>query len=234
MTVNRHTDGPAIVESLSQSIFSRNAEKVFHYSNSCYIQPDLPFAFDALEPDYPADLLEAHYRLHGRFTCMLNTMREHLWKARQAKDVAAMHVYSRLMAFIRSEHILHCLLWYTLEPGGRDVPEDLDRALAKDFGSTEKAMDYFTSYAHAQEDRGWMIIGHDASADRLRIFKTGELVNMAFWPVTPLLALDLWEHAYSSKTGVSRHSWIDRFMRLVNWQFVGRRYLENKRSIVLS
>ena len=223
--INRQTDGPAIIERLQASIFADKAEEVFHYSNCCYVRPLLPFAFDGLEPLYPRKILEAHYELHGRFACMLNGVRTRLWQARAAGDWSAMKIYSRLLTFTRSEHILHCLLWNCLEPGGKEMPPELDQALTGSFGSTKDASSYFASYAHAAAGRGWVVLAHDTARDKLTIFKTGELVNMAFWPATPLAALDLWEHAYSRKAGLKRHDWIEAFMKLINWKFVGRRYL---------
>ena len=194
------------------------------FENGKYVLPALPYAENALEPLYEARTLKLHYgKHHAGYVKGLNATLEKLQAARTANDFAAVTALSRDLAFHGSGHVLHTLFWSSMTPGGSDVPDDLAKAMTRDFGSAEKAKAQFAAATKAVEGSGWGVLAHEPLADKLIILQAEKHQNLAVWGVKPLLVCDVWEHAYYLQYANDRGAWVDSFLKLANWEFAAGR-----------
>jgi len=194
------------------------------YKDGQYVLPPLPYAFDALQPQLDARTLEIHHdRHHAGYVRGLNATLEKLEAARKAGDFAAVQALSRALAFNGSGHVLHCLLWQSMTPGGAAIPDELARTLAANFGSVEAAKAQFAAAAKAVEASGWAVLAYEPMAGELLVLQAEKHQDLTVWGVTPLLACDVWEHAYYLQYQNRRADWVDAFMTIANWPTAARR-----------
>ena len=196
------------------------------YGGGRYTLPELPYAYDALEPLYEAKALQIHHqRHHAGYVKGLNAVLERLHAARSGGDYAAIRALSRDLAFYGSGHVLHSLFWSSMTPSGvAETPEKLAAAMNADFGSVEAAKAQFSAAAKAVEASGWAILAYEPAGCKLLILQAQNHQDLAIWTVVPLLVCDVWEHAYYLQYANDRGQWVDAFMKLANWDFAARRY----------
>ena len=188
--------------------------------------PALPYAVDALEPHYDAKTVELHHGKHHRaYVAGLNAALERLEAARAAGDFSAVKHVAREVAFHGAGHLLHCVLWTNLKPGGGGRPKgDLADALVREFGSLDAFDREIRAAAVAVEGSGWAVLVAEPSG-QLAVLTVEKHQNQLLPGWTPILALDVWEHAYYLKYQNRRAEWVDAVMdHLVNYDDVVRRY----------
>ncbi len=199
------------------------------YKDGKYVLPPLPYAYDALEPLLDARTMRIHHdKHHAGYVRGLNATLARLDADRRAGDFAAVKPLSRALAFNGSGHVLHCLLWQSMTPGGAKPPDALARALAGDFGSVESAMAQFAAASKAVQASGWGVLAYEPMGKKLLILQAGKHQDLTLWGVTPLLVCDVWEHAYYLKYQNRRADWVDAFMQLANWPTAARRLASAK------
>jgi len=191
-----------------------------------YVLPKLPYAYDALEPVYMAKALEIHHQKHhAGYVKGLNTTLEKLESARKAGDYASITAFSRDLAFHGSGHILHCLLWNSMKPGGvKEIPASLSKAINADFGSVDAFKAQFVAATKGVEASGWGVLAFEPVAGKLMILQSEKHQNLTIWGVAPLLVCDVWEHAYYLQYANDRAQWVDNFMKIANWEYAAERY----------
>jgi superoxide dismutase, Fe-Mn family len=190
-----------------------------------YVLPPLPYSYEALEPLYDRKTVEIHYtKHHAKYVQDLNASIEKLQNARKQNDFSAIKAVSRDLAFNGSGHILHCLFWNSMTPGGSKPSTDLIRAISQDFGSLEVCQAQFAAAAKAVEGSGWAVLAWEPVGKQLLILQCEKHQNLTIWGVTPLLVCDVWEHAYYLQYANDRAKWVDNFMKLANWQFASERF----------
>jgi len=190
-----------------------------------YVLPSLPYASDALEPFYDKRTVELHHgKHHAAYVAGLNKTLDQLDAARKAGDYASIRALSRNLAFNASGHILHSIFWRSMKPGGVAVmPDGLAMAMRESFGSVEAAKAQFAAAAKDVEASGWGLLAHEPAADRLVILQVERHEDLTIWGVTPLLACDVWEHAYYLKYANNRSEWVDNFLKIADWEFAAER-----------
>lgn len=194
------------------------------FENGQYALPKLPYAYNALEPLHDGKALEIHHtKHHAGYVKGLNTTLEKLQAARKASDFAAVKALSRDLAFHGSGHVLHCLYWHSMCPGGAKAPDELAKAMNDGFGSLEGAQAQFAAATKAVEGSGWGVLAYEPVGDKLLILQAERHQNLTVWGVVPLLVCDVWEHAYYLQYANKRDDWVDNFMKLANWQFAAAR-----------
>jgi Fe-Mn family superoxide dismutase len=190
--------------------------------------PPLPYAYDALEPYMDEQTLHLHHDLHHKaYVDGLNNAEAKLAEARAKGDFALIKHWSREAAFHGSGHILHALFWQNLvpasmakaAPGGK-----LAEAIDRDFGSFDAFKAQLTAATVAVEGSGWGILAFRPSDQALVILTAEKHQNLTQWGVIPLLALDVWEHAYYLKYQNRRAEWVKNLFSIVNWDDVQARY----------
>jgi Fe-Mn family superoxide dismutase len=193
--------------------------------------PPLPYANNALEPHFDALTMEIHHdRHHAAYVNNLNAAIESQPELQEMSIEQLMAGISKHSTAIRNNgggHFNHSLFWKLLSPNGGGAPQG---ALAEDiyntFGSFEKFKDEFSRAGTTRFGSGWAWLV--VAAGKLVISSTpnqdNPLMDVAEVKGTPILALDVWEHAYYLKYQNKRPDYITAFWNLVNWDEVSIRY----------
>jgi len=205
-----------------------------------FTQPDLPYAFDALEPYIDRTTMELHYaKHHAAYTQKFNEAAARLGLMRQPARNILMEV-SKYPESIRQNgggYLNHLLFWNMMSPSGGGLPSgELLEAINRDFGSLENFKGQFTDAAKNVFGSGWawLIIQND----KLRITTTQDqdnpLMDIAADRGFPILCLDVWEHAYYLNNQNRRYDYINAFWNVVNWEFVAKRFSSYKKRTATS
>jgi len=190
--------------------------------------PPLPYAYDALEPHYDGETVRLHHDAHHKaYVDGLNNAEAKLAEAREKGDFALIKHWEREAAFHGSGHLLHSLFWQNLKPGGGGpATGELAAGIEADFGGFEAFKKQFSAAAAAVEGSGWALLCWSPDFGKLVILTAEKHQNLTQWGVIPLLALDVWEHAYYLKYRNKRAAFIEAWWNLVNWEDVNGRYLK--------
>ena len=192
--------------------------------------PPLPFAYEALEPYIDARTMEIHYDKHHRayFTNFTNAVKGTALEGKPLSEIFS--GISKQTDAVRNNgggYYNHLFFWRNLGKGTSGPSKELSSALVKTFGSVDKFKEVFNTAAKTRFGSGWawLYIGTDKN---LAVTSSPNQDNplMDISPVkgTPLLTLDVWEHAYYLKYQNKRPDYIDAFWNVVNWDEVNRRY----------
>lgn len=192
--------------------------------------PPLPYAYDALEPVIDKETMTLHHdKHHLGYVNALNAAEAKLKQAQKDGDYAQVKHLSREIAFHGSGHFLHCLFWENMSPAGGGKPSgELAEAIDRDFGSFEAFSAHFQAAANAVEGSGWAILAYQPDGDQLVILQSEKHQNLTQWGVTPLLVLDVWEHAYYLRYQNRRPEYTKEFFNLIHWADVAARYAKAK------
>jgi Fe-Mn family superoxide dismutase len=188
--------------------------------------PPLPYAYDALEPHLDEQTLRLHHDKHHQgYVTGLNAAQEKIDAMLKAGDFAAADAVSRDLAFHGSGHILHSIFWTNMKPGGGGAPTGMIAdAIQEQFGSYDPFKGLFLAVTNAVKGSGWGILAHRKMDDALVVLQAQVHENLTQWGVTPILVLDVWEHAYYLKYQNARPQWTKAFIEnLVNWSDVEQR-----------
>lgn len=187
--------------------------------------PALPYDYNALEPHYDEQTVKLHHDAHHKaYVDGLNNAEAKLAEAREKVEFALVKHWERELAFHGSGHILHTLFWDNMKPNGGGpatglVAGEIDRY----FGSFEIFKKQFSAAAVAVEGSGWTLLCYNPIFKKLEILTAEKHQNLTQWGVVPLLALDLWEHAYYLKYQNKRATFVEAWWNLVNWDDVNNR-----------
>lgn len=184
--------------------------------------PELSYAYDALEPHIDAKTMELHHsKHHAAYVKGLNEAEAALAKARAANDYAMVQYWSKRAAFNGGGHFLHSLFWTVMAPagkGGGGVPEGaLMDHITRDFGSFEAFKAQFSAAAAAVEGSGWALLVYRPADDRLVILQAENQHKLTDWAGSPVMGLDVWEHAYYLTYQNRRPDYIAAWWNVVNW-----------------
>ena len=192
-----------------------------------HVLPDLPYAYSALEPYLTEQVLKLHHDMHhAAYVKGLNAAEGKVAQMLESGDFANAKPLCKELAFHGSGHILHSILWTNMKPGGGGDPGRgvLNRQLSRDFGSVEAFGKLFLAATNAVEGSGWGILAYRKMDDALVVLQAEKHENLTQWGVTPILVLDVWEHAYYLQYQNKRADWTKAFMdHLVNWDEVEAR-----------
>lgn len=182
----------------------------------------LPYAISALEPHISRQTLEYHYGKHHQG--YMNKLRDALEgtpDADRSLEDLIVTPPSQGVFNLAAQVWNHSFYWLSMTPsGGGQPPETVAEALAQSFGSLQAFHDAFSKAAGSLFGSGWTWLIKNADG-QLSIRNTSNAENPLTDGLTPLLTLDVWEHAYYLDHQNDRGSYIETFMsRLINWQFV--------------
>ncbi len=189
--------------------------------------PELPYAYDALEPFLGKQTVTIHHDKHtAGYVKGLNATLDELAKARRSGDMGGIRPLSRNLAFNGSGAVLHAIYWNSMTPGGKPLEGALADAVKASFGSTDAFLAQFAAAAKAVEASGWGVVAYEPVAGSIVVLQAEKHEDLAIWGVTPLLVCDVWEHAYYLDYQNERGSYVDGFMKVANWEFAGQRYAQ--------
>jgi Fe-Mn family superoxide dismutase len=192
-----------------------------------YALPELPYAYNALEPFVSEAQLRLHHdKHHAAYVNGANTILERLDKSRQAGTEVDMKATVKELSFQAGGHILHHLFWQNLAPTTKAVKEPsgaLAEALKNEFGSFERFKKEFSAAAASAEGSGWAALARCGMTGRLLITQI-EKHNVNVYPhLRILMVLDVWEHAYYLDYKNERLKFVEAFWNIVNWDEVNKR-----------
>ena len=191
-----------------------------------YELPELPYDYSALEPHYSAEVLELHHDKHHKaYVDGANTTFEKLSDARDSGDFGTINQLEKNMAFHLSGHVLHSLLWTNMSPDGGGEPEgELAAAVKESFGSYEALRAQMSEAANNVQGSGWAALSWEPLGTRLIVEQVYDHQGNVGQGGPPLLALDMWEHAYYLQYKNVKKDWVEAFWNIVNWPDVANRF----------
>ncbi len=202
-----------------------------------FILPELGFAYSALEPHLDAHALQLHHsREHAAYTDRFNAaVKEAGLTGKTAFEILSdASKYSETIRNTGGGYLNHKLFWKMLAPArGQKPSRQLMTALERDFGSFDAFREKFARSANSIPSEGWAWLIY--SNNRLTVTHTTEnnspVMDTAYEQGTPLLCLDLWQHAYAETYRDDRSAYVESFWNVVNWDFVSLRYSRNLRKV---
>lgn len=199
--------------------------------------PSLPYDYDALEPYIDSNTMNIHHtKHHAGYTNKLNTAVESEGLSGQSiEDILAnVSKYSTAVRNNGGGFYNHSLFWSIMTPNGKGKAEgDLYSAIENDFGSWDSFKEQFEKAAATRFGSGWAWLLWDGS--KLVITSTpnqdNPLMDIAEVKGTPILGLDVWEHAYYLKYQNKRPDYISAWWNVVNWDQVNTLWEKAKEGV---
>tara|TARA_A100001234_G_C12640204_1_gene391660 strand:+ start:2466 stop:3065 length:600 start_codon:yes stop_codon:yes gene_type:complete len=190
--------------------------------------PELNYSYDALEPHIDAKTMEIHHsKHHNGYTTNLNNAIE--GTEMQNQSIEEICKSENLTGAVRNNgggYYNHCLFWDILSPNGGGEPKDeVGAAINSSFGSYENFKNEFAKAAATRFGSGWAWLCVKNGA--LDICSTANQDNPLMLDQcggTPVLALDVWEHAYYLNYQNRRPDYINAFFNVINWEEVNKRF----------
>ncbi|MBI9056494.1 MAG: superoxide dismutase [Labilibaculum sp.] len=193
--------------------------------------PELPYSYDALEPHIDARTMEIHHsKHHAGYTNNLNA-------AVAGSDLEGQSI-TDILANISKHSVAvrnngggfynHDLFWQVMSPNGGGKPSgNLMLAIEKGFGSFESFKEEFSKAAATRFGSGWAWLVKQSNG-KLVVSSTANqdnpLMDVADVKGTPIIGLDVWEHAYYLKFQNKRPDYISEFWDVVNWEEAAKRF----------
>ncbi len=194
--------------------------------------PELGYAYDALEPHIDARTMEIHHgKHHAGYTNNLNAALEahpelHAYPADQL--LRGIHsLPAEIQTAVRNNgggYVNHALFWEIMTPGGASTPSgDLAKAIDATFGSFDDFKGKLQGAAATQFGSGWGWLCVDAMG-KLAVFATANQDSPLMQGYTPILGVDVWEHAYYLSYQNRRPDYLKAWWNVVNWDVVAQRF----------
>jgi len=194
--------------------------------------PPLPYDYDALEPHIDEATMRVHHdKHHQAYVDKANAALEGTeWADKPVEEV--LQNLSSLpqdkQGPVRNNaggHANHTFFWETMKPGGGGEPSGpLADAINETFGSLDDLKKQVNDAGVARFGSGWTWLVHDGSG--LKVVSTPNQDSPVSDGQTPLLGIDVWEHAYYLKYQNKRPDYLEAWFNTVNWDFVNKRYAE--------
>ncbi|TWU13799.1 Superoxide dismutase [Mn] [Symmachiella macrocystis] len=200
-----------------------------------YSLPDLPYAYDALEPHIDARTMEIHHTKHHQ--AYINKVNDALkghddLAAKTIEDLMSdlAAVPEAIRGAVRNNgggHANHSLFWTVMSPSGGGTPSgDLAAAIDAACGSFDKFKEQFSAAAATRFGSGWAWLSVDG--DKVVVESTPNQDTPLSEGRTPILGLDVWEHAYYLNYQNRRPDYVSAFFNVIDWDTVAARFAAAK------
>ncbi|MFD2839281.1 superoxide dismutase [Populibacterium corticicola] len=190
-----------------------------------YTLPELSYDYGALEPHISGRIMELHHsKHHNAYVTGANTALEQLEEAREKSDFSAINQIEKNLAFNLGGHVNHTAFWANLSPEGGEPEGDLAAAIDEQFGSFEAFKKHFAAVAAGVQGSGWAILAWDSVGSRLIIVQLYDQQGNIPLGLTPIVLLDVWEHAYYLDYQNVRADYVTAWWNIVNWKDAGERF----------
>ena len=204
-----------------------------------YKLPELPYGYDALEPHIDARTMEIHHsKHHNGYVTKVNAALEGTGIDKSIEDLVSdlRSIPDDKRNAVRNNgggHANHSLFWSVLSPNGGGQPEgDLAEAINAAFGNFSDFKTKFSDAAKTRFGSGWAWLSVDNG--KLVVESTPNQDNPLMEGRTPILGLDVWEHAYYLHYQNRRPDYVEAFFNVVNWAAVSERFAAATRSAARS
>ena len=199
-----------------------------------YSLPNLPYAYDALAPHIDAKTMEIHHTKHHQ--AYITKVNDAIAGTQlEGTTIEALvselnEVPENIRGAVRNNgggHANHSLFWTVMAPNaGGTPPGELAAAIDSELGGFEKFKDAFSNAAATRFGSGWAWLS--VSNGKLVVESTANQDSPLMEGRTPILGLDVWEHAYYLNYQNRRPDYISAFFNVINWEEVARRYAAAK------
>ena len=199
--------------------------------------PELPYAYDALEPHIDKETMEIHHtKHHNTYVTKLNDA----VKGTDLENKSIEDVIKNLDSVpedkktaVRNNgggHLNHSLFWELLSPESKEVSGEVKDAIESKFGSVDKFKEEFEAAGAGRFGSGWawLVVNNG----ELEIVSTPNQDNPVTDGKTPILGVDVWEHAYYLKYQNKRPEYLKAFWNVVNWDKVNELYSNANRAVL--
>ena len=193
--------------------------------------PDLSYNHDALEPHIDSRTMQIHHgKHHAGYTSKLNAATEGTELANKSIEeiLATLDMNNSAVRNNGGGYYNHCLFWEIMSPNGGGSPSgELANAIEKSFGSFDEFKSKFSAAAGTRFGSGWAWLCASPSGE-LDICSTANQDNPLMPGMcggTPILGLDVWEHAYYLNYQNRRPDYVNAFFNVINWDAVSNKYL---------
>lgn len=190
--------------------------------------PDLPYAFDALEPHIDARTMEIHHGKHHNayVTNLNNAIAGTDLEGKSLEELMKMAGSNAAVRNNGGGHYNHSLFWQVISPNGGGAPSgELATAIDAKFGSFDAFKETFNKAAATRFGSGWAWLCVDTNKELCVCSSPNQdnpTMDVADCPGTPILGLDVWEHAYYLNYQNRRPDYISAFWNVVNWDEVSK------------
>lgn len=201
-----------------------------------FTTPDLPYAYDALEPYMDKETMTIHHdKHHVGYTTKLNAALENNPEYFDKTPEEILQNIDAVPEDIRTAvknnaggHVHHNIWWETLRAGQEDNKPtgEIAKAIDEAFGSWDKFKEKFDKAAMTVFGAGWAWLVLDNG--QLVISKTSNQDSPFSLNQFPLFGIDVWEHAYYLKYQNKRDEFVQNFWNVLNWEQINKRYIDNK------
>lgn len=193
-----------------------------------YQLPELPYAYNALEPVISAEIMELHYSKHHKgYVTNLNTALEKYHEAETKNDVPAMIALQQAIKFNGGGHINHSIFWTILAPvgeGSKAPQGELAKMIDRDFGSLDAFKEKFNAAAVGVQGSGWTWLGYNKGQKRLDLATCANQDPLSTQNLVPILGIDVWEHAYYLQYKNVRADYVKAVWQIFNWKTIEERF----------
>uniref|UniRef100_A0A1J3IFX0 Superoxide dismutase n=4 Tax=Noccaea caerulescens TaxID=107243 RepID=A0A1J3IFX0_NOCCA len=200
--------------------------------------PDLPYAYDALEPAISEEIMRLHHQKHHQtYVTNYNKALNSLRSAMADGDHSSVVKLQSLIKFNGGGHVNHAIFWKNLAPvqegGGKPPHDPLSSAIDAHFGSLEGLMQKMSAEGAAVQGSGWVWFGLDKELKRVVVETTANqdpLVTKGSHLV-PLIGIDVWEHAYYPQYKNARAEYLKNIWSVINWKYAADIFEKHHRDL---
>ena len=206
--------------------------RLYANHHEAHTLPPLPYAYDALEPHIDKRTMEIHHgRHHQGYVNKLNAALKDHPKLMQMSIEDLLRNIEKVPKDIRQAvvnsgggHANHTLFWSTMQPSEGEPSGEVLAAIQSTFGSFDAGSEMFDTLAKTHFGSGWAWLVVDAKK-KLQIYTTSNQDSPLMQGHTPILGLDVWEHAYYLNYQNRRADYVTAWGKIINWEQVNANYL---------
>ncbi|MEX2441527.1 MAG: superoxide dismutase [Pontimonas sp.] len=192
---------------------------------AAYTLPELSYDYSALEPHISARIMELHHSKHHKaYVDGANNALAQMAEARDSGNFGAINKLEKDLAFHLGGHVNHSIFWTNMQGHGPATPEgDAQAAIDESFGSYDRFTAHFSAVAMGIQGSGWAVLSWDPIGQQLIIQQLFDQQANTAQGTTPILQLDMWEHAFYLDYQNVKGDYVAAFWNVVNWDNVAAR-----------
>ncbi|EFA09191.1 superoxide dismutase [Mn], mitochondrial [Tribolium castaneum] len=199
-------------------------------SRAAHSLPELPYAYEALEPVISRDIMCLHHSKHHQtYVTNLNAAEEKLKAALSKGDISTAISLEPALRFNGGGHLNHSIFWQNLSPESTQPSDALKKAIEDSFGGVQQLKDQLSASSIGVQGSGWGWLGYCSKSGKLKIATCANQDPLqATTGLVPLLGIDVWEHAYYLQYKNVRADYVKAIFEIVNWKDVSQRFEKAK------
>ena len=194
-----------------------------------YELPDLPYAYNALEPHIDKETMELHHsKHHQKYVDDLNESIKARDKERKKKDPEIRGILDKI-SFNYGGHFLHTLWWGILTPKGSKEPDkdlEIAKKIKEEFKNFKNFRNEYVAAATSVQGSGWAFLSVQPWTGHLCVAQIEKHNKNGYWGTIPILPIDVWEHAYYLQYNSDRGAYVEAVLdNLIDWEAVNKLYI---------